>query len=183
LRQASLEQGARHEGEITQGVDSVMLGRIFLYWEHHAFREFSRVRHEIRGTAGNEILPVVTIDWEATMEDQSGAPNLAAEQVRWEIDKLDAKRRLLEEVIGLVQHDRALNSSVTRIVATMATLAERDPAPFWRDRSTSTAARAELAVPAFAAGIPTPGDLFAEIVNLIKAEKAMIQELIKDLLT
>ncbi|MEA2489833.1 MAG: hypothetical protein QOH21_1625 [Acidobacteriota bacterium] len=118
------------------------------------------------------------------MEDQSGASNLAAEQVRWEIDKLDAKRRLLEEVIGLVQHDRALNSSVTRIVASMATLAERDPAPFWRDRSISTAAaRTELAAPAFAAGIPTPGDLFAEIVNLIKAEKAMIQELIKDLLT
>jgi hypothetical protein len=141
------------------------------------------------------------------MEDHAGPANagsrstLEAEQVRWEIDKLDAKRRLLEEVIGLVQSDRAVNAGVTRIVESMATLAERDPAPFWSERSAANPpSAAKLQFPSFPPfpfplppfpslpglppfpQIPNPGDVFGQITDLIKAEKAMIQDLLKELL-
>jgi hypothetical protein len=139
------------------------------------------------------------------MEDHAGPADagsrstLEAEQVRWEIDKLAAKRRLLEEVIGLVQSDRAVNAGVTRIVESMATLAERDPAPFWSERSAASppsAAKLQFPqLPQFPSfpfppfpglppfpQIPNPGDVFGQITDLVKAEKAMIQDLLKELL-
>jgi hypothetical protein len=90
----------------------------------------------------------------------------------------------------------------------MATLAERDPAPFWRDRSASPTAQARLQFPfppippfppfppfppiGFPPPFPpfppfplppSPGDVFGQVVDLIKAEKAMIQDLVTKLLT
>lgn len=130
--------------------------------------------------------------------ERGSRTSLEAEQIRWEMDKLNVKRRILDEVVGLLQHDNAINARVARIVESMATLAERDPAPFWHDRSTSSSPQAKLQfpfpplpqfpIPPFPPfppipPIPLPGDVFGQVVDLIKAEKAMIQGLIKDLLT
>jgi hypothetical protein len=143
-----------------------------------------------------------------------GRKTLAAEQVRWEVDKMNAKRRLLEEVILLVQHDRTANASVSRIVESMATVAEQDPASFWRDRSSSVTSERSfnfplppfppfppfpfppfppIGVPLPTGGLPfgfpfpppppPPWDVFGQVIDLIKAEKAMIQDLLTKLLS
>ncbi|MDP9192908.1 MAG: hypothetical protein M3P06_14495 [Acidobacteriota bacterium] len=137
-------------------------------------------------------------------ESESGHSRLEAERVRWEIDKLDAKRRLLEEVMRLVRHDNAINAEVTRVVESMASFAQNDPNAFWNERSTSGSPAARLQFPfpppsfpfpfppipplpfppfPIPLPIPMPGDVFGQIVDLIKAEKAMIKDLIKDILT
>jgi hypothetical protein len=132
--------------------------------------------------------------------------SLETEQIRWEIDKLNAKRRLVEEVVQLVQLDRAVNSSVTRLVETMTIHAERDPAAFWQDRTGSGSAQGRFQFPLppfppfppfgfpipppplpfpfpFPPPPPSPGDVFGQVIDLIKSEKAMIQDLVTKLLT
>ncbi|HEX2835281.1 MAG TPA: hypothetical protein VHW00_19865 [Thermoanaerobaculia bacterium] len=130
---------------------------------------------------------------------------LESEQMRWEVDKLAYKRRVLEEVVGILQHDRNANGALTKIVDSMATLADRDPAPFWSERS-APAVNARINLSSllpnnvigslFGGGgvlnpgnidlpnpFPSPGDVLGQILNHVEAEKKMITDLVTKLLT
>lgn len=126
---------------------------------------------------------------------------LDTELIEWEREKIRIKRLLLAEVITLVQQDRSVNESVARIAGSMAGFADRDSAQFWRDRSTSPSAEGRFQFPfpppfPFPFPIPpippipfpgiplppSPGDVFGQITDLIKAEKKFIQDLLLQLL-
>lgn len=136
------------------------------------------------------------------MDDATPRSHLESEQLRWEVDKLDLKRQIVGELVGLLQHDRASNGAMSKIVESMATLAERDPEPFWKSRSAPVANAARLHLPSLgsllpwnlvsgAAGgvpidipspIPDPGDVLGQILSHLEAEKKMITDLIGKLL-
>ena len=143
-----------------------------------------------------------------SVTEDAARSSLETAQIQWEMDKLNAKRRLVDEVVQLVQHDRAINASVSRLVETMAIHSERDPAAFWRDRSASASITAQgrfqfpfppippFPFPPFGSPIPPPPlpfpfpppppppwDVFGQVTDLIKSEKAMIQDLVTKLLT